>query len=672
MKKGLFGKNLPILSGISMGVACWISTSSALAFSLSDVLGNGGDTLTSVCETQEPVLDQDGNPTQSLVPVLPGEGHLLRDDLGATTATPLSNKLSMAYFYLMTDIHITDEEAPSRLIFFDFLVDSAWRPQEDRGVHVLDAAIQTGNGLMETYGRDFDFVMSLGDNVDNAQDNEITWFIQALKGAEGLNPDSGDEGRTFGNQTSFVYVDGNSNDVFEALGLKEGIPFYTAVGNHDALWTGTFAEPLAKPDLFVGEWSPLGFLSIDHPRFWFNQLPVCVSTAGCDGSLSVEASAASMSVLGMAPMSRDPGVSKMEANALVGEFLRQNLGEVQSSQTFDDRKYINHDHFVERMKDEGFILIGEDVPENMGYYYFDAEEFPVRYIVMDTEDRPWLSEGGVSNEQFAWIEQKIWEATDSSDPRLVVITSHHEVEDGLVCLLCDYKDGEDLRDLFCEYPNVIMVLNGHGHDNRVLAQRCPEAKPSHGFWEVETASLIDFPQQTRIAEIAYNYDGTGSVLLTMVNHQSHESGHIADGSRSDSWKDLNDPSKNRLEVDEEGEIWKVTGPADNPKSSLTGRGSRDDRNVELVFPVSQNIAALLEDMPDEVGTTTELFYDCPTTEPFHDSPTTPCGGCSAANSSSGIRYSAGQVALDFSVYMLPILFVLGWHRRKSLFRLTRY
>jgi|GEM_PF-2820814 len=662
MKRELFEKNLPILSGISIGVACLISASSASAFSLSDVLGKGGDTLTSVCETEEPMLDQDGKPTQSLVPVLPGEEHFLRDDLGATTTIPLSDKLSIAYFYLMTDIHITDEEAPSRLIFFDFLVDSAWRPQEDRAVHVFDAALQTGNGLMETYGRDFDFVMSLGDNVDNAQDNEITWFIQALKGAEGLNPDSGDEGRTFGNQTSLVYVDGNSNDAFEALGLKEGIPFYTAVGNHDALWTGTFAEPLTNPDLFVGERSPLGFLSIDHPGFRFNQLPVCVSTAGCDDFLLAEASVAPMSVFGMAPMRTDQGVSEMESYEFVGEFLSQSLGKVQSSQTFDDRQYVNHDHFVERMKDEGFVLISEDVPENMGYYYFDAEEFPVRYIVMDTEDRPWLSEGGVSNEQFAWIEQKIWEATDSSDPRLVVIMSHHEVEDGLVCILCDYKDGEDLRDLFCEYPNVIMVLNGHGHDNRVLAQQCREEKPSDGFWEVETASLIDFPQQTRIAEIAYNYDGTGSVLLTMVNHQSHELGHIANRSRGDSWKDLNDPRKNRLELDEEGEIWKVTGPAHNPKYSLTGRGTRDDRNVELVFSVPQNIAELLEDMPGEVGTTTQLFYDCPTT---------PCGGCSAANASSRIRYSAGQAALDFSVYMLPIVLVLGWHRRKSLFKLVR-
>jgi len=148
----------------------------------------------------------------------------------------------------------------------------------------------------------------------------------------------------------------------------------------------------------------------------------------------------------------------------------------------------------------------------------------------------------------------------------------------------------------------------------------------------------------------------------MVNHQSHELGHIANRSRNDSWKDLNDPRKHRLEVDEEGEIWKVTGTADNPKYSLTGRGTRDDRNVELVFSVPPGIVARLEDLPGDLGTTTERFYDCPAT---------PCGGCSAANASSGIRYSRGQAAIDLSVYMLPIVLILGWRRRKSFFKLVR-
>ena len=140
MNRGCPRRSLQILFGIGIGIAWWISASSASAFSLSEVLGNGGDTLTSVCETQEPLVDQDGNPTQSLVPVWPGEEHFLRDDLGTTTATPLSDKLSMAYFYLMTDIHVTDEEAPSRLIFFDFLVDSAWRPTLSCGLWNLSGA----------------------------------------------------------------------------------------------------------------------------------------------------------------------------------------------------------------------------------------------------------------------------------------------------------------------------------------------------------------------------------------------------------------------------------------------------------------------------------------------------------------------------------------------------
>jgi len=606
--------NLVILSGVLTSVFCFLSAAPVSTFYLAAPLDQDGDTVTTTCLTVEPVLDPAGKPTQSLVYSLPGETHLqrvLNEAAGPATATPMKDKLSMAYFYLMTDIHIADEEAPSRLIFFDFLFDSAWRPQEDRGVHVFNAVIQTGNGLMDTYGRDFDFVMSLGDTVDNAQENEISWFIQAVKGEESLNPDSGDPGRTFGTQTPFVYVDESSNDVFQSLGLKTGIPFYAVVGNHDALWMGSLPESLTTPDLFVGEWSPWGFLSMDHSEFQFTQIPVCVSTAGCNESGSTASSLPTMDIMEMTQMSTDPGASDQDAYLFVENFIARNLGEVQSAQTFDDRMFVNHDLFIERMKYEGFILNSEGVPENMGYYNFDAAGFPIRYIVMDTEDRPNLDNGGLGNEQFAWVEQKILEAADPDNPRLVVIMSHHQVKNGLDCASADCRDGEDLKNLFCEYPNVIAVFNGHGHDNRVLAQQCAEEDPSDGFWEVETASLIDFPQHSRIAEIAYNYDGTGSLLLTMVNHQYHAPVQIAHRSRNDSWKDFNNPDKNTLAVDEAGEIWKVIDPDVNPRYAPTNRGTRDDRNVELVFPVPPNIAALLEDIPFDPGTTTELFYECP-------------------------------------------------------------
>jgi hypothetical protein len=67
-------------------------------------------------------------------------------------------------------------------------------------------------------------------------------------------------------------------------------------------------------------------------------------------------------------------------------------------------------------------------------------------------------------------------------------------------------------------PNLILWIAGHRHRNTVTAFRSPDdAHPELGFWEVETASLRDFPQQLRMFEIARNDDGTVSILATDVD-----------------------------------------------------------------------------------------------------------------------------------------------------------
>ena len=41
---------------------------------------------------------------------------------------------------------------------------------------------------------------------------------------------------------------------------------------------------------------------------------------------------------------------------------------------------------------------------------------------------------------------------------------------------------------------------------------------TNGFWEVTSSSLMDWPSQARVLELADNGDGTLSVLCTMVDH----------------------------------------------------------------------------------------------------------------------------------------------------------
>ena len=64
-----------------------------------------------------------------------------------------------------------------------------------------------------------------------------------------------------------------------------------------------------------------------------------------------------------------------------------------------------------------------------------------------------------------------------------------------------------------------MWLAGHRHLNTVKAFISPDpaGAPEKGFWQVETSSLRDFPQQLRTFEIDLNSDYTLSIVTTNIN-----------------------------------------------------------------------------------------------------------------------------------------------------------
>jgi hypothetical protein len=67
-------------------------------------------------------------------------------------------------------------------------------------------------------------------------------------------------------------------------------------------------------------------------------------------------------------------------------------------------------------------------------------------------------------------------------------------------------------------PNLLMWMAGHRHLNTVKAFLPPAGGSSeNGFWQVETSSLRDFPQQFRTFGIYLNSDYTISIVTTNVD-----------------------------------------------------------------------------------------------------------------------------------------------------------
>jgi hypothetical protein len=146
-------------------------------------------------------------------------------------------------FFTISDIHITDKEAPNQLLYLQ---------QEDPAhagnntsicspvmlytTHVLDAAVQTVNALHQR--KPFDFGISLGDACNSTQWNELRWYIDVIDGKV-ISPSSG------------AHLGADTIDYqrpFKAVGLDKSIPWYQVLGNHDHFWLGSVPVD-ANPDL---------------------------------------------------------------------------------------------------------------------------------------------------------------------------------------------------------------------------------------------------------------------------------------------------------------------------------------------------------------------------------------------------------------------------------------
>jgi hypothetical protein len=145
--------------------------------------------------------------------------------------------------------------------------------------------------------------------------------------------------------------------------------------------------------------------------------------------------------------------------------------------------------------------------------YYSIDVGKVRLIVIDSVNQFGGWQGSLDEIQFAWLELEI-----ASSDKPVVLSSHHP----LMLMFNDYAPTgqricrDEIRAMLLKYPQVILWLAGHEHRHHV--EWIGSEKADVGFWQVETASHIDWPQQSRTVEVVRSTDGDIYVGLSVIDH----------------------------------------------------------------------------------------------------------------------------------------------------------
>jgi hypothetical protein len=75
----------------------------------------------------------------------------------------------------------------------------------------------------------------------------------------------------------------------------------------------------------------------------------------------------------------------------------------------------------------------------------------------------------------------------------------------------------ELIETLHNYPNLILWISGHVHRNTITPQPYGDPANGIGFWEVETPSLRDYPQQFRRFQIVRNSEDNISIFVDSVD-----------------------------------------------------------------------------------------------------------------------------------------------------------